>query len=73
MIAKDIYSKWVCGNLLITSDSKVYLSNGKEAKEIYCGGSLGYYVNRKFRAKSWIRKNIKLEKIYIKTEIEVPF
>jgi hypothetical protein len=73
MVTNEIHSKWRCGNLLITSDNKVYYRYNKSAKKQLKGGSYGYYVNRRFRTLKWIRKNCVKHVELVRMEIIVPF
>lgn len=53
----ELYFKWMCYNLLITTDNQVFNLSFKRMKEQLIGGSYCFYCNGKYRTKSWIRKN----------------
>lgn len=53
----ELYFKWMCYNLLITTDNQVFNLSFKRMKEQLIGGSYCFYCNGKYRTKKWIRNN----------------
>lgn len=51
------YIKWMCYNIIISTDNQVFNLSFKPLKEQLIGGSYCYYVNGRYRTKTWIRKN----------------
>jgi hypothetical protein len=51
------YIKWMCYNIFISVDNKVFNLSFQLLKEQLIGGSYCYYVNGKYRTKKWIRNN----------------
>lgn len=51
------YIKWMCYNIFISIDNKVFNLSFKLLKEQLIGSSYCYYVNGKYRTKTWIRNN----------------
>ena len=49
--------KFMCYNLLITTDNQVFNLSLKPMREKLVGGSYCYYCNGKYRTKKWIREN----------------
>ena len=49
--------KWMCYNLLITTDYQVFSLSIKPLKEQLIGGSYCYYCNGKYRTMKWINEN----------------
>jgi hypothetical protein len=49
--------KWMCYDVFITTDNKVLNQRFELLKERLNGGSYGFTVNKKFRTKTWIRRN----------------
>lgn len=51
------YIKFICHNILISTDNQVFNLSFKPLKEQLIGGSYCFYVDGKYRTKKWIRKN----------------
>lgn len=51
------YFKFMCYNLIITTDNQVFNLQFKKLKEQLIGGSYCFYCNGKYRTKKWIREN----------------
>lgn len=49
--------KWMCYNLLITTDNQVFNLSFNPMKEQLIGGSYCYFCNGKYRTKKWIKEN----------------
>lgn len=54
------YFKFMCFNLLITTDNQVFNLSFQKMKEQLVGGSYCFYCNGKYRTKKWIRNNCSL-------------
>lgn len=53
----DKYIKFMCHDILISTDNQVFDLSFKERKEQLIGGSYCFYVNGRYRTKKWIRQN----------------
>lgn len=53
----ELYIKWMCYNLLITTDNQVFNLSFEKMKEQLIGGSYCFYCNGRYRTKKWIREN----------------
>lgn len=53
----EIYIKWLCYDIYITTDNQVFNLKEHKLKEQLIGGSYCYFCNGKYRTKTWIRKN----------------
>jgi len=53
----ELYIKWMCYDLLITTDNQCFNLQYKKRKEQLIGGSYCFYCDKKYRTKSWIKKN----------------
>lgn len=53
----ETHIKWMCYNIFITTDNQVVNQRFNLLKEQLIGGSYCYYVNGKYRTKTWIRNN----------------
>ena len=51
------YIKWMCYNLLISTDNQVFNLSMQSMKERLIGGSYCYYCNGQYRTKKWVREN----------------
>jgi len=51
------YIKWMCFNLLISTDNQVFNLLFKPMKEQLIGGSYCFYCNGKYRTKKYIKEN----------------
>ena len=51
------YIKFMCFDIFISIDNQVFNLSLKPLKEQLIGGSYCYYVNGRYRTKTWIRKN----------------
>lgn len=49
--------KFMCYNLLITTDNQVFNLSFEPMKERLIGGSYCYYCNGKYRTRKYIREN----------------
>ena len=53
----ELHFKWMCYNLLITTDNQVFNLSFEKMKEQLIGGSYCFYCHGKYRTKKWIREH----------------
>jgi len=53
----ELYIKFLCYDIYITSDNQVFNLSMTKLKEQLIGGSYCFRCNGKYRTKKWIREN----------------
>jgi len=53
----EIFIKWMCYNIYITTDNQVFSLSKRKLNEQLVGGSYCFYCNGKYRPKKWIKEN----------------